>query len=775
MQEITFFTPGQLTGPGPPLAPYRPATPTGALAPYLDAYTQPGDLVIDLFCHNPAFIREAVQAGRRALGLNVNRALLLAAALGLTAVEKQDVVAAFTHLSEARKGVQTLQAHIEGLYRTACAACGAAAVADAFIWERDGQAPIAKRYRCPACGDAPPEGAPTDEADRVLAAHFEARGLSYWLLLDRAAPRHAPHRERIAALLELYTPRNLAALGDLLLKSDGLALAPAVRQAMDALLLDTLDQAASLRPADAPDLWPGRPRRLQRPARYVEANVWRLFERALETWQATTETPVPLATSLEVLLRSTEPAHATAFLAALSSAQAGRQLPPGSAALILVDPPRPDAVLWHLSALWCAWLWGAQASDALTPLLSRRWLDKDWLWRGLRGGFQAVAPLLRDAGRLICLFAAESPVILEAHMLAAAGAGYDLVGWGARAPGELRCTWSFARQAAPSPVQPDALSRAVAERAADASVRAVQVRGEPMAWPLLHAAIYADLAESGLLARAASLPAEIEDPLSWLAETVRSALEGAPLHQLSSPSAQRGDQPLWWTDAPFEPRVAMPLSDRVELAVTEILRDLLAVSEADLERRIHARFPGPQTPPTYLVRLCLFSYGDEHAAGHWRLRAEDELAARAVETDGIIRDLSTLGRRLGFQVTLGAANAREWAVRWLDETGGLAYVFAVSTTAILSDWLPAPPPMESKTVPCLTLPGGRAILVGYKLRHNPWLRQQVERRGWQFLKFRHLRHLVREVESRRLDRHAFRAALGLDPIVEQEEAQLPLW
>jgi len=791
--EIDYFTPGQLVAPGPPLAAYRPPAPTGALAPYLDAYTQPGDLVIDLFCHHPAFIREAVQSGRRALGLNVNRALLLAAALGLTAVEKQAVVAAFTHLSEARKGAQTLQAHIQGLYRTACVACGAATVADAFVWERDGKAPIAKRYHCPTCGDAPPEGAPTAEADRALAARLEARGLSYWLLLDRAAPRHAPHRERIAAMLEFYTPRNLAALGDLLLKSDGLTLSPAVRQAMDALLLDTLDQAASLRPADAPDLWPGRPRRLQRPARYVEANVWRLFEQALETWQATTlraeasteaqpegpqdeaETPVPLAASVEALLRAADPAHAPAFLAALSSAQAGRQLPPGSAALILVDPPRPDAVLWHLSALWCAWLWGAQASDALTPLLSRRWLDKDWLWRGLRGGFQAIAPLLGDDGRLVCLFADESPVILEAHMLAAAGAGYELLGWGARAPGETRCTWRFARQAEPSPVQPDALSRAVAERAADASIRAVHARGEPMAWPLLHAAVYAGLAESGLLARAAALSAEIGEPLSWLAETIRSALEGAPLHQLTSPSAQRGDQPLWWTDAPLEPQVATPLSDRVELAVAEILRDLLAVSEADLERRIHARFPGPQTPPAYLVRLCLFSYGDEHAAGHWRLRAEDDLAARAAETDAVVADLKALGRRLGFEPALGAPSAGQWAVRWLDETGRAPYVFAVRTTAVLGDVLISPPPIDPQTTPCLALPGGRAVLVGYKLRHNPWLGQQVARWGWQFLKFRHLRYLVREVTARQLDRYALRAALGLDPVVEQEEAQMSLW
>jgi hypothetical protein len=51
----------------------------------------------------------------------------------------------------------------------------------------------------------------------------------------------------------------------------------------------------------------------------------------------------------------------------------------------------------------------------------------------------------------------------------------------------------------------------------------------------------------------------------------------------------------------------------------------------------------------------------------------------------------------------------------------------------------------------------------------------VTQYGWRFLKFRHLRHLVQEVAAKQLDRYAFQAALGLDPIVEQEEAQLSLW
>jgi hypothetical protein len=330
----------------------------------------------------------------------------------------------------------------------------------------------------------------------------------------------------------------------------------------------------------------------------------------------------------------------------------------------------------------------------------------------------------------------------------------------------------------------------VAQRAAEASQQILRLRGEPLAWPVLHSAIYASLAESGLLAQAAALPGGDVEPLELLADSVRAGLDGAPLRQIPAPpGAKKGTAThLWWLAESLEAGASSPLSDRVELAVAAMLRDTLALPEVEVQRQVCARFPGPQTPEAHLVRLCLFSYGDEHAPGHWRLRAEDTFEARVAETDAVIADLGELGRKLGFEVSLGVPSAGEWAVCWLDEepeTGALRapFAFVVRTTARLSDlWsvptLPAPLRARlaaPETTPCLTLPGGRAVLVGYKLRRDPRLSAQVEQRGWQFLKFRHLRRLAREVADKQLDRYAFRAALGLDPIVEQSEAQMSLW
>jgi hypothetical protein len=799
MDEIDYFSPGQLRTPEPPLAAYRPAPLAGALGAYLEAYTKPGDLVLDLFCQNPTFILESVQAGRRALGANVNPALLLAASLGLSPVEEQAVLTAVTRLAETRKGAETLQAHIEGLYQTRCSVCGASTIAQALIWEREGDAPVMKRFRCPQCGDADElRQAPTDEADRDLAARFGRQGLSYWLLLNRAAPRNAVHRERVAALLALYTPRNLAAVSDLLLKYEAVELTAPVRRVLDGLLLDTFDRATSLRP---PDGSVPRPRSLQRPSWYIEENVWSLLERALEKWLATKPASLSRASDLRTLLRSdgvqadrgTFSSPASFFLAPFSAGQVRRELPQGSAALILADPPRPDAVLWHLSALWSFWLWGSRAGQPLIPFLARRRVDKDWYWRGLRSALEAVGPLLAPEGRLVCLFSDDDPTLLEAVALAAAGARYELAGWGGNPGGEarlvLRPTGGDVRDRA----REEDIDQAVTDRGIAASSDVLRARGEPTEWRMLHDSLCIELLDTPLLTRIGSDPAAIAEPLSWFAERIRTSLEAAPLLKLLLPrrsdSKREAEAVLWWLGDSLAATAASPLSDRVEHAVARILRQRVAIQETILMREVCARFPRAQTPSRDLIQLCLRSYGDEHAPGHWRLRAEDDLGARADEIDTILADLTSLGERLGFRVDLGVPSAGEWALRWYDNAGHTPYVFAVQPSAVLGVLLlnppsvPRPEPVkdvqagagELRTTRCLVLPGGRAPLVSYKLRHDPRLGQQVMDHSWQFLKFRHLRHLVREISAKQLDHYTFQTALGLDPILEQDEAQLSLW
>jgi len=840
-----LFIPGAPAIPAAPLARYRTIQPVQAAGLYVERFTRPGDLVVDLFCQGPVVVREAVAAGRRALGLSVNPLLLVAARLGLDRPQPPALNAAFTRLADSPKGDVPLRRYLASLYRSACPACRVPGVAEWFAWDRDENRPFRKGVRCSRCA-AVQEGVPDGE-DLQAARRIQPHGLAYYYALDRVAPPADPVRERAAELVALYTPRNLSALMDLAMRLAGLEAGEEVRLALTAALLDCFDVCSSLDPygEERP-----RPRLLRLPARYLERNVWTCFEErfsrllagdTLQSWDesgvsrtglkepvlesvpappvhggaasagapappvhggaasapappvhggaASAPAPpvyggVPLrATDVASLVRGEAQGYA---LANRSARDVGEIMPPGSVALIFADPPRPDGVFWALSALWAGWLWESPAARVLHPFLSRRRFEWDWHWDVLRAALSVAGPLLAAGGHLVTLFSDPDPTLLESVCLAASSAGYALEGWGYSPDVGYRLVWRNAEcgmrnaerrlQTADGGrqlVAPDVkvLERELVAVAADTAVSTLRERGEPAAWTFLHGNVYTELARQGLLARAAAVPEGGPQPFSLVEGAVRRALEAAPLVKLAEQEEAEGT--LWWMADPR--RAAEPLAERVELAVRDLLLQRPAWSLEELTDAVYARFPGSLTPDLALVRVCIASYSaQEGLALH--LRPEDEPQRRAAELEAVRDALAALGKRLGFSVKRRGGG---WDVRWLEE-GREAYLFAVSATAVLSHHLLGRTagrkrkgqPAGERAYRCLVLPGGRAQLAGLKLQRDPRLAQAVTVGGWRFIKFRHLRHLVAEPE---LDRHALKTVLGLDPIAEQEVAQIPLF
>jgi hypothetical protein len=263
----------------------------------------------------------------------------------------------------------------------------------------------------------------------------------------------------------------------------------------------------------------------------------------------------------------------------------------------------------------------------------------------------------------------------------------------------------------------------------------------------------------------------------------------------------------WWLGNPDDVKqAALPLSDRVEWAVFSLMSTSGGLTERGFFDRISSMFRGHDTPDEALVRACLDSYRDHEASGD-KLRTRDELQARYREHAELCGLLVEYGHRLGLRCWVGRTEQRRpykgqplsallseseqhaylplisngdvdalettdviWYLR-----GKAAFLFEVEWTAMIGEPLLRRGPRipnDEGLVRFLVLLPERTDLARFKLARSPLLRTALERDNWHFLKSDHLRTLV-EREGADLDRLA--PFLGLDPEVETEGEQMPLF
>jgi hypothetical protein len=298
------------------------------------------------------------------------------------------------------------------------------------------------------------------------------------------------------------------------------------------------------------------------------------------------------------------------------------------------------------------------------------------------------------------------------------------------------------------------------------------------------------------------MPPQQQGSLTWLLQQLDHVLpvEGAVpdgLARLQSPAkpeeAKGAKGTCWWLTGP--PPAVLPLSERVEEATVRLLQETLAWPQAALYDELCRQFGGLLTPDRPLLDACVASYGQELSPGYWQLRLEDWPDARNKAHRRAVLLLVELGRWMDLQVWLAPAerawlegpkdpvsqevgvysdDGQEWApctVIWHDGAAPL-YGFALSDRAALSPWLAPPPPALAGIPRYVIVPGGRSVLLAFKMRCCPAYHQILAAHGWTIVKQRHLRRLA-DMED--LDRAGWGARIGLDPLVERVEEQLALF
>lgn len=743
MPNANVYFPGS-TPPPTPLERYLPPLPAGVTAAWLEANvplggkSPIGGWLLDPFGTAPLVAIEAARAGYRVVVTAGNPVARFLLEMRAAAPRAEELRAALAELAAARRGDERLEPAILDLYMTLCPKCGAQVPADAFIWERDANAPHAKLVNCSVCGERGEYA--TDEIDRQRAAEYSHGGPHVSRALQRIAPIGDPDRQHAEEALEAYLPRAVHALFTIINRVDGMQVDEGQRRLLFALLLSACDRATSLWAHPSGRL---RPKQLAAPAQFREYNLWFEMERSIELWAQQAD-PVPLA--------------------------AWPQLPPPTGGITLYEGrlrdlvetlgetrfnavvtafPRPNQAFWTLCALWAGWLWGRAAIGPFAVVLRRKRYDWAWHTEALHAALGTLSEHLPADTPLFGVVTESEPGFNAAVLTAANLADFRLESMALRREeGQLQLSWRKGFAAAKAGGEPEVAVR----RAARALLNA---RGEPSQFQYLHAAGLHELNKRAMMGGETSDPS---DAFSQMRQHFEVALTFRGSFLRFGASEQSLETGLWWLQDNDEAR--SPLADRVEIAVVRYLLRRPGYTLDEIDTALCKIFPGLLTPPRSLVEAVLQSYGEE-VDGRWRLAEADGPRARRKDLREVRAALGGLGQRFGYQVE------KDDAVEWNGMDGKLGMAFYPIASAVLGEILlkAATPAQQSVIV----LPGRRAALALYKLERDPRF-QQAQKDGWRFIKYRHVRRLA---ENLSLTRESFVELLELDPLT-LEQLQAPL-
>ena len=260
---------------------------------------------------------------------------------------------------------------------------------------------------------------------------------------------------------------------------------------------------------------------------------------------------------------------------------------------------------------------------------------------------------------------------------------------------------------------------------------------------------------------------------------------------------------MWWLRRPE--LADAPLADRVEWSTFSILSTAGRLDEGGFLERMYALFPGLEAPDEELVRACLAAYATTGDGG--RLRTDDELARRLEEHARIIGLLVDYAHRLGLRawvskrehdrpygeatlldqlhederraylplIVRAPAEVRGAVDAIWYRRGRLAFLFEVEWTAMMGEAVLRrgrqiePTDQQARF---LVFPAERTELVRLKLERSPWLRGEIERQNWHFLKWQHLETLAGHPGAG-LER--LEPVLGLSPLIERGGQQLTMF
>jgi hypothetical protein len=729
------YIPGFKPADSGPLARFLPALEEGVAAAWLSHQTLTGNWLLDPFGFSPRLVLEAARSGYRVLVTANNPITRFLLEIFANPPPEAEFTAALADLGAVKKGEERLEIHLQSLYLTPCEKCEQKIHASAFLWRKGEDAPYARMYECPNCGDAG-EKIATEEDMEWAKQIASTDALHRSRAIERVVSLKDEDRFYAEEAIEHYLPRPLYVLTTIINRMDSMNLSAERRRALTALILLACDAGNTLwaYPAERP-----RPKQLSTPNQFREHNVWTMLERGVGLF-AGSSSPVPCEAWPQKIPETGGICIYEGRLRDLAH-EVKREIP---IAAVLGAVPRPNQAFWTLSALWAGWLWGRDAVEPYKTALRRRRYDWAWNATALFAMFSHLNDLLADGVPMFGLIPEPEHLFLTAGFTAAHTAGFSLESVAVRTEHDaVQVVWNSAQKVEAGAADIESVRKAMREFLLE--------RGEPAGYLHLHTAGLIALTEANALKQKGDEFDEAMRKTNGLLETALRKDKGFVHHS----TGEGVDTGMW--DVVSTARQTESLSDRVEMAVVTYLQKNPNAIFLEVEEELNRQFMGLMTPSKGLIYAVLNSYAEKDG-GNWTLRAEDGASARRNEMQTIFVMLEDIGKRLNY-----VSSKDDKTLTWL-EHGKPARKFYVLASALVHRALEA---TDGETL--IVIPGGRAALVAYKQERDPSLKERLKKR--RLVKYRLVRNLS---EMPILTRETFEEQIASDP-VEKAVGQLMMF
>jgi len=634
---------------------------------YIENYTKENEIVLDAFAGSGITPLEAVQANRKAVAIDLNP----------VSTFMIEILAKPLNYSKFGKYYsEILEKFIEkekelGLFITKCEKCKNTARVTGTHW--DDSTPILIRYECSCTKGI--QGKIPDDFDKKIIQKTDGLEIPYWYPKDEFPKTDLFKSVRKGIgnqYYKLWTNRTLYLLSFLYKEIEDVddeEIKDFLKFAFISMIhLVTIMVSARRPKTKRPDSgsW-GRPAFIL-PKRHMEQNPVILFQRAVEDRQGVIKAKkssekllankVKIAKDFQEL--SDDKKDKNLLILTIDALDLSKNIPENSVDYVLTDPPYGGLIQYFsLSSLWAIWLkhnnpkFEIPYQDEIT-IENRKDFERyhQLLTKALREIYKALKPghylTLTFHNREINVWnsvikaGAYSGFVFEKILYQpnkrASEAGVAMPYGSAISDYYLR--FKKPEKAGVSDHQKmgkEEYERIVVKAAKDI----IALRGEPTEMTFILNGIYTELFSTGKFFEGSH-----EDIVNILKDNI-----GKEFVLIENKGGKLG--PKWWLKNPEDMLFKqVPLSDRVEKVVIDMLRGNIKVTFDEILQKLFITFPNGLTPDTKGVIEVLKEYATTTGDGRWRYKPE--VNHRDSEHSEMIYYLSEIGKKAGYKVWIGS-------------------------------------------------------------------------------------------------------------------------